>query len=241
MFKHTILIPQINYAYFCPLKIKVMALKAVLAGATGLIGSELLKILLTAPEYDQILVVARKSTGFSHPKLKELLIDFDKLDDHAGEINGHAVFCTLGTTKKKTPDMDTYRKIDHDYPVKLAQLAAKNGVEQYHLISSLGADPKASSFYLRFKGETEENVKLSGVKSIHIYEPSFITGDRKEFRPAEKILLGLFFVVNPLLIGGLKKYRSIPAKTIAQAMFNQSIKNNEGIHVYPSDKIKELA
>lgn len=241
MFKHTILIPQINYAYFCSLYIKGMAYKAVLAGATGLIGSELLNMLLAAPDYDQILVVARKSTGITHPKLKELLIDFDKLDDYTGEIIGHAIFCCLGTTRKKTPDMEHYRKIDHGYPVKLAQLGAQNGVEQYHLVSSLGANSKASSFYLRFKGETEEDVKQSGIKSVHIYQPSFITGDRKEFRLAEKILVGLSFVLDPLLWGSLKKYRSIPAKTIARAMFNQSVKNTEGVFTYPSDKIKELA
>ncbi len=241
MLQHTILIPQINYAYFCPLKIKGMAHKAVLAGATGLIGSELLKILLAEPDYSEVLVVARKSTGVSHSKLSELIIDFDKLDDHANAISGHAIFSCLGTTLNKTPDKNLYRKIDHDYPVKLAQLAAQNGVEQYHLVSSIGANSNASNYYTRFKGETEEDVKASGVKSVHIYQPSLITGDRKEFRLMEKILVGLSVVINPLLVGSLKKYRSIAAKTIAQAMFNQSIKNSEGIFVYPSDKIKELA
>lgn len=214
---------------------------AVLAGATGLIGSELLKILLTESAYDQILVVARKSTGIHHPKLIELIIDFDKLEDYAAEITGHALFSCLGTTRNKTPDKALYRKIDHDYPVKLAQLTAQNGVEQYHLVSSIGANSKSSSYYIRFKGETEEDVKQAGVKSVHIYQPSFITGDRKEFRFMEKIFIGLSFVLDPLLVGSLKKYRSIPAKTIARAMFNQSIKNSEGIFVYPSDKIKQLA
>jgi len=218
-----------------------MAYKAVLAGATGLIGSELLKILLAEPAYDRVLVITRKSTGISHPKLEELIIDFDRLNEHAAEITGHAIFCCLGTTRNKTPDKAVYRKIDHDYPVKLAQLGAKSGVEQYHLVSAIGANSQSSSFYIRFKGETEEDVKQSGVKSVHIYQPSFITGDRKEFRPMEKIFVGLSFVFDPLLVGSMKKYRSIAAKTIARAMFNQSIKNSEGIFVYPSDKIKELA
>lgn len=218
-----------------------MAQKAVLAGATGLIGSELLNILLAEPFYDQVLVLARQGTGINHPKLSELIVDFDKLDDHANAINGYAVFSCLGTTLNKTPDKALYYKIDHDYPVKLSQLAAQNGVEQFHIVSSIGANSKASNYYTRFKGETEEDVKQSGVRSIHIYQPSFITGDRKEFRLAEKIIVGLSFVINPLLVGSLKKYRSIPAKTIARAMFNQSIKKSKGIFVYPSDKIKELA
>jgi uncharacterized protein YbjT (DUF2867 family) len=218
-----------------------MALKAVLAGATGLIGSELLNLLLNTPGYDEVTVVARSSTGIDHQKLKEVIINFDDLDNSANEITGHALFCCLGTTRKKTPDMAVYRKIDHGYPVKFAQLAAANDMDQYHLISAIGANSKSSSYYPRFKGETEEDVKRSGIKNIFIYQPSFITGDRKEYRPLEKILVLLSRIIDPLLIGGLKKYRSISAKIIARAMFNQSLKNNEGIFVYPSDKIKELA
>jgi len=218
-----------------------MALKAVLAGATGLIGSELLNILLHSPAYDQVTVVTRSSTGIVHPKLTEVIVDFDELDKYSNEITGHAVFCCLGTTRNKTPDMSIYKKIDHDYPVKLSELAAKNGVEQYHLVSAIGANSKASNFYTRFKGETEEDVKQSGVKGIFIYQPSLIIGDRKEHRPMEKAFKIISRIIDPLLIGSLKKYRSIQAKVIAQAMFNQSIKNNEGIFVYPSDKIKELA
>jgi uncharacterized protein YbjT (DUF2867 family) len=218
-----------------------MARKAVLAGATGLIGSELLNLLLTGPDYDEVLVIARKSTGIIHTKLTEFIIDFDNIDEYADKVAGHAIFCCLGTTLNKTPDKSIYRKIDHDYPVKLAQLGAQNGVEQYHLVSSLGANSKSSSYYIRFKGEMEEDVKRSGIKSIYIYQPSFITGDRKEFRLMEKIMVGLRVVINPLLIGRLEKYRSIAAKTIARAMVNQSIKNSNGIFIYPSDKIKQLA
>jgi len=137
--------------------------------------------------------------------------------------------------------MGVYRKIDHDYPVKLAELAAKNGMDQYHLVSSMGANSQASSYYLRFKGETEEDVKKAGVKGVFIYRPGFLIGDRKERRPMEKLLKVISVIVDPLLFGSLKKYRSTQAKDVARAMFNQSIKNNEGIFVYPSDKIKELA
>jgi uncharacterized protein YbjT (DUF2867 family) len=218
-----------------------MTHKAVIAGATGLIGSKLLKLLLASEDFGEVLVIARKSTGVVDKKLKELLINFDELDAHADQLTGHAVFCCLGTTKKKTPDMAAYGKIDRDYPIKLAQLAAKNGVEQYHVVSSIGANSSSSNYYTKFKGQMEDGVKASGVKSIHIYEPSFIKGDRQEYRLAEKILLPLFSIINPLLVGSWKKYRSIAATDIAQAMYNQSIKNQEGIFVYPSDKIKELA
>ena len=102
-----------------------MSNKVVVAGASGLIGSKLLNILLLEPRYDEVLILVRKELPIADKKLVQLVIDFDKLDQHAAAISGHAIFCCLGSTKKKTPDLIIYRKIDHDYPLKLAQLAAQ--------------------------------------------------------------------------------------------------------------------
>jgi len=227
--------------YFCKEICLQMAYKAIIAGASGLIGSELLTILLNQPEYAEVVILVRKSTGIQHAKLKERVIDYDLLDSYADEISGHAIFSCLGTTNNKTPDKDIYRKIDHDYPVKLAQLGLKNGVKQFHLVSSLGADAKSTAFYLKLKGETEEDIEKVGLKTVHIYQPSLITGDRKEHRLAEKIMTPIMKVIDPLLFGGLKKYRSIHAQTIAMAMFKQSITNEEGVFIHPSDNIKQIA
>jgi len=241
MFKHAVFNPQNNNAYFCANIIKQVAYKAIIIGATGLIGSTLLDILLKEPEYTEVFVLVRKEIAIKHKKLTQIVVDFDKLDDYADVITGHAIFCCLGTTRKNTPDKNTYRKIDHDYPVKIAQIGAQNGVEQFHIVTALGADPNSSIAYPKLKGETEEDVKKSGIKNIFIYQPSMITGDRKENRPLEKVITVIMRAIDPLLIGRLKKYRSIPAKTIASAMFKQSLTNNEGIFVYPSDKIKQIA
>jgi uncharacterized protein YbjT (DUF2867 family) len=218
-----------------------MPYKAVIAGASGLIGSYLLEILLKASEYDEVVILVRKATGIKDKKLKEIILDFDKLEDYKNDINGHAVFCCLGTTNNKTPDRALYKKIDHDYPVTLAKLAQANGVEQYHLVSSIGADINSSTFYTKVKGETEEDIKTVGLKTLHIYQPSFLKGDRKEFRLMEKILIGLSYIIDPLLTGNLKKYRSIPAKTVAKAMYNESLNKNEGVFTHPSDNIKLIA
>jgi uncharacterized protein YbjT (DUF2867 family) len=122
----------------------------------------------------------------------------------------------------------------------MAQLAKLNGIEQYHLVSALGANSKASNFYLKMKGEIEEAIQKVGLKCLNIYQPSFLTGNRTEHRPMERFFTGLMKFVGPLLIGGLRKYRSIPAETVARAMFNQSLKNEEGVFTYSSDKIKLL-
>ncbi len=218
-----------------------MSNKAIIAGATGLIGSKLLNILLANDEYSHITSLVRKETGVAHHKLNEVVVNFDQLDKYEKEINGHAFFCCTGTTKKKTPNMDKYYEIEHDYPIKLAQLAVKNDMKQYHFVSSIGADKDSSTSYTKFKGQTEDDLQQLHFKTLHIYRPSFLSGDRNESRPMERMIVGLMYVVDPLLIGGLKKYRSIPAQTVAEAMYNESLKNDEGVFIHPSDNIKQIA
>jgi uncharacterized protein YbjT (DUF2867 family) len=218
-----------------------MSNKAVVIGASGLIGSKLLNILLQQPNYDEILILVRKELPITDKKLVQLVINFEKVDEYAASISGDVIFCCLGSTKKKTPDLVEYRKIDHDYPVRLAQLARQNGIKQYHLVSAIGANSKSSNFYTKMKGETEEDIQQVGLKCLHIYQPSVLTGGRKESRPAEQFAIGLMKIIDPLLIGGLKKYRSIPAETVARAMFNESKIKEEGVFIHSSDKIKLLA
>jgi uncharacterized protein YbjT (DUF2867 family) len=134
-----------------------------------------------------------------------------------------------------------YKRIDHDYPVKLAQIASSNNVLQYHFVSAMGANPQSSIFYNRIKGETEEDLKAYSFKALHIYRPSLLTGHRIERRPLEKLFSNAMKLINPLLIGGLRNYQSIPAETVAQAMLNQTLKNIEGIWMYQSNEIKKLA
>jgi uncharacterized protein YbjT (DUF2867 family) len=215
--------------------------KAVIAGASGLIGSHLLDILLQSDYYDEVLALVRKELPISNKKLVQLVVDFEKLNEYKPSIAGHAIFCCLGSTKKKTPDLAIYRKIDYEYPLKLAVLAKENGVKHYHLVSAIGANPEAPNFYTKMKGEVEEAIKQVGIKCLHIYEPSLLTGDRKESRPAERFAIALMKIINPLLFGSLKKYRSIPAETVARAMYKQSLKTEEGTFVHSSDRIKLLA
>jgi uncharacterized protein YbjT (DUF2867 family) len=218
-----------------------MLKKAVIVGASGLIGTELLDILLQSTEYQEVLILIRKEMPINHSKLVQLVINFDELDKWTNAINGHAIFSCLGTTNAQTPDKQQYRKIDHDYPVKLAQIALKNGIKQFHLISAIGANIKASGFYLRLKGQTEHDVEQVGIKTLHIYQPSLLTGRTQKTRAMEQVFSLLMKAINPLLIGGLKKYRSIPAATVARAMYNQSLKNDVGVYIHTTDKIKQLA
>jgi uncharacterized protein YbjT (DUF2867 family) len=209
-----------------------MGYKAIIVGASGLIGSELLMKLLNHAEYDEVLVLVRNELPVKHKKLVQLVLNFDELHQHASSITGDAVFSCLGTTKAKTPDKAQYHKIDHDYPLQIAQLAQANGVKQFHLVSAVGANSKSSAFYIKLKGELEDDLKTVGIESLHIYQPSMLYGDRKEQRSLEKALIGIFKVVDHLLIGGLRKYRSISGKTVANAMYKNSLKAAPGIHTH---------
>ena len=217
-----------------------MAFKAVIAGASGLIGSNLLNILLNAAEYNEVLVIVRKELSLQHKKLVQLIIDYDDLDQHANAISGHAIFSCLGTTNKQSPDKSQYRKIDHDYPLQLAQLAKKNGVNQFHVVTSLGANKNSSTFYLKLKGELEYDLQKTGLKTLHIYQPAMLMGERQRNHILEKIATGIFKLIDPLLIGGLKKYRSIKGETVARAMFKKSLESATGTFIHVSDKIKQI-
>lgn len=218
-----------------------MQYKAVIAGASGLVGSILLEQLLNHPNYNEVLVLVRKKLNVEHKKLRQLVVDFDRLDDYRSHTNGYALFCCLGTTQSKTPNLKIYRKIDHDYPLQLAKIGAKNSMQQFHFISSLGADAYSFAFYSKLKGETEDDLKVVSLPCIYIYQPSLLTGNRQEKRFVEKFATIVFKLLDPILTGKFEKYKSISAETVAKAMVNQSLKNNFGIFTYPSDQIKKLA
>ena len=214
-------------------------MKAVLLGASGLIGSSLLGQLLASPHYSEVLVLVRKPLNQQHPKLKVLVVDFDKLNDYAENLKTDVVFCCLGTTKKKTPDQENYRKIDYQYPLDMGWIAYTNGAAQYHLVSSLGANPQSSIFYSRLKGEVERDLKTIPFKTIHIYRPSLLDGEREESRLGERLMIYAMRALNPLLIGSLKKYRSIRIDRVAAAMLNQSLVDKRGIFIHQSDQLLE--
>jgi len=217
-----------------------MGKTAIIAGASGLIGSNLLQILLAADGYDHILAIVRKRLPIDHKKLKQLVIDLDRLDDKAAEITGDVIFSCFGTTKAQTPDKVLYRKIDHDYPVKLAQIGLKNGVKQFHLVSAVGANASSSTFYLQLKGETEQDLVKVGIPSVYIYQPSMLRGRKDNTRVGEGFFNGLMTVIDPLLFGSLTNFHSIQAADVARAMYNQSIDNEAGTFIYRYNDIIKL-
>jgi uncharacterized protein YbjT (DUF2867 family) len=210
---------------------------ALIAGASGLTGGYLLNLLLESPEYSTVIAYVRKSSGLTHPKLKEMLVDWETLQE---PVAAEDVFCCLGTTIKIAGSQEAFRRVDYDYPLQLAQLQFRGGSQQFLLVSAMGADAESSIFYSRVKGELENALQSIGYNSLHIFRPSFIAGPRKESRPGEKIGLAIFSLLAPLFIGPLKKYAPIQAEHIARAMLRTAQKNEPGMRVYDSADTNEL-
>jgi uncharacterized protein YbjT (DUF2867 family) len=214
---------------------------ALIIGGTGLIGSQLLELLLESKEYATVITFVKRDSGIQHPKLKQHIIDFDKPEDYQNFVVGDDFFCTIGTTIKKAGSQEAFRKVDFEYPKAFATIALQNNVKQFLIISSLGADAHSGNFYLKTKGEIQDFLKNCPFESVSVLQPSLLLGDRKEFRLGEKI--GTFFMklFSFLLIGNLKKYKPIESEAVAKTMFAIAQKNYKGFQVITSDTIQEIA
>lgn len=196
---------------------------ALILGSTGLIGSLLLDKLLKHSDYSKVITIVRKPQQLNHPKIMEIVTDFNSeinLDD-VESID--SIFSCLGTTRKRTPDLHAYRKIEIDIPVQFAQLGNKKGLTKFHYISSVGANATTSNFYLKMKGEAEKALQQENVKQLFLYRPSLLTGNRAEYRLAENISAKILPLFNPFLVGNLSKYKSIEAEKVAQALLENDL------------------
>ncbi len=212
---------------------------AIILGATGLTGGMLLKQLIEDERYSNIKLFSRKSSGISHPKIEEHIIDMVHLRAHAENFTGNDVFCCVGTTNAKTPDKELYHKIDYGIPVSAARLSKTNGIHTFIVISALGADSESRIFYNRTKGEMENAILEFELPKTHILQPSLIGGKREEKRPGEYFFKVLMKIFNPLLFGPLKKYRTIQPETIVSVMIWLANNQFEKKRVI-SDEIKEI-
>lgn len=195
-----------------------MGKTAVILGATGLTGSCVLEQLLAKDEYTLIKLFSRKTCGLEHPKLEEHLGDLFQLEQFSEEFVGDELYVCIGTTKKKTPNTEMYRKIDIGIPVQAANLAKINGIKKIAVVSAIGANDQSSIPYNKIKGEMEKLVVNAEVEQTFILRPSFIAGNRKEQRWMEQIGLKVFKLIQVLFIGKLKKYRAVEASDIAKRM-----------------------
>lgn len=207
---------------------------AVVLGATGLIGGELVDQLLKDDTFTTVRILVRRPVELMHPKLEIRVVDFNNQDDFKNKLGqGDCIFCCIGTTMKNVKgDKKLYRKIDHDIAVHAAQLGIAAGFTTYLLVSAVGANALSKNFYIGLKGETEKDVAATGFKSLYIFQPSFLLGNRKKFRFTEVMLKGVFKGISKLFSGSLTKYKAIEAADVAKAMMTAAKKSETGTHIY---------
>ncbi|GAA4345896.1 oxidoreductase [Hymenobacter saemangeumensis] len=207
---------------------------ALLAGATGLIGSQLLPLLLESERYSKVIVVGRRSLPMLHPKLVQVVTELDQLEKVRLQLIADDVYCCLGTTMKQAGSKDAFYKVDYLYVVTLAALAAGNFAAQFMVVSSLGADTDSAFYYNKVKGEMEEAVRKLPFRAIHIFQPSLLLGERTAPRLGERLGAVVLKVLAPVLLGPLRTYRPIDAGTVARAMLRAAEDDGGGIRVHES-------
>jgi uncharacterized protein YbjT (DUF2867 family) len=216
---------------------------ALVAGATGLVGGFLVRKLLASPAYGRVVVLVRASSGLVHPKLHEIVVNFDRLESSVA-ASGEKVddaFCALGTTIKRAGSQEAFRRVDFDYVVAFAKAAEAAGARQFLLVTAIGSSAKSGIFYSRVKGEAENAVAALGFAATHIFRPGMLLGRRGESRPGEAVAQALTPFVNPLLLGPAAAYRGIDAQTVAASMAEAALRPATGLHVHTYRSMMALA
>lgn len=214
----------------------IISKKALVVGATGLVGNQLLDLLLADKNYEEVKVLVRKPLGRKNPRLVEIIYDFDKPTKEV--VTADDIFCCLGTTMKKAGSKEAFFTVDYEYPMQIARLSLKNGAKQFLIVTAMGADPESTFFYNRVKGEVEEDLRSLGFETVHFLRPSLLLGNRKDKRLGETIGEAVMRFFDPVLIGPLKKYRSIESSKVAKAMLVLAQKAEKGIFVHESTELQ---
>ena len=212
---------------------------AVVIGGTGMVGLQLIDLLIADNRFDKVIVFGRRSTGRQDAKLNEHMINFDEPAEWESLVHGDILFSSLGTTLKQAGGQKAQYRIDHTYQYTFAKTAAQNGIGTYVLVSSAGANPGAAFFYPRMKGELERDIKKLPFASTNIIQPGLLVGERKEERLGEKLGFKILTALNAA--GIFKSYRPVHGRIVAQAMINAGIVATPGTHTFKLNQVFELA
>jgi uncharacterized protein YbjT (DUF2867 family) len=212
---------------------------AIVIGATGLVGRQLVELLLKDSRFAIVKVLARRSLDFNNQKLEEHIIDFDEHDSWKKLVTGDVLYSAMGTTLGQAGSKDAQYKIDFTYQYRVAKIAAANDVKEFVLISAAGASPESKIFYSRMKGELEREVQKLPFETIHILRPGMLSGERAKVRTGEKIGIGILNVLSA--IPGLRKLKPVGGDEVARAMINATFRHVVGIHIYTMGEVLKLA
>lgn len=208
--------------------------KALIIGASGLVGKSLSTQLAQSNLYEKVTVLVRKKLNFDHPKIEQVVIDYNHLDGL--QLNADHIFCCLGTTIKKAGSKEAFKKVDYEYPLQIAKIAEKEHAKLYAIVTAMGASEDSSIFYNKVKGSVEADLAKLNIPSIGIFRPSMLLGDRTESRLGEKIgkvLMKAFDFIIP------DKYKAIHVDQVAKAMVNYAQNPLKGVTITENDAMQD--
>jgi uncharacterized protein YbjT (DUF2867 family) len=191
---------------------------AVLFGSTGLVGRHCLRHLIDSNEYEAVISVGRSNMAEVHDRHRHVTIDFERLEDYDDELSATDVYCCLGTTIRKAGSREAFRKVDREYPRRIAEQAARTGARQFLIVTARGANASSPIFYNRVKGEVERDIGQVDLFGKYVFRPTLLLGDRTERRRGEKLAEKTFEIVKPLMRGPMKEWRPIHADAVAESM-----------------------
>lgn len=207
----------------------------LLVGATGVVGRNALRMALADSRIERIVAPTRRPLD-QHPKLHNPQVDFDRLPVDADWWRVTSVVCAFGTTQAKAGSAEAFRKVDHDYPLQVAQITRRAGANCFALCSSTGADATSRFTYLRTKGELEDDLCKLGFPSVTILRPGFIAGERSDRRPLEIVVGELLRRLQPVIP---KRFRLNPATAVARLLIEGAVANLPGRHIVEAGDIAD--
>jgi uncharacterized protein YbjT (DUF2867 family) len=224
-------------------KLQPQRATAVVAGATGLVGRQLVQLLLDHHGYSRVVILVRKELGIAHPKLEERVISFERLEEEldGSLLQGADVFCALGTTIKQAGSQEAFRRVDYTYPLELGRAARRFGASCFILVTAMGSSVASRFFYSRVKGELERDLTALELPRLVILRPSLLLGHRAESRPGERAAILLSRPLGALMMGPLARYKAIEGSDVALAMLKAARMDGSSLQVLESNAIAKLA
>jgi uncharacterized protein YbjT (DUF2867 family) len=213
---------------------------ALLAGASGLVGSYVLEGLLDAPDFSRVYAITRRPLGRDNARLANRIVQFDKLESQLQGLTCHVAFCCLGSTRREAGSNEEFYKVDVEYVLAFARVARAAGAQRFIVVSSVGADPRSRVFYLRTKGEMEQALAGLGFASVDIMQPGPLYGWRRQIRPLELVAAVIMPLVHPLLMGSQAAKRGISARHVAAAMIGAARSGRKGLYRYTYPAMRAL-
>ncbi len=214
---------------------------ALITGATGLVGRELVDVILASDHYDKIKILTRRELPIKDNRIEEIVMNLDDMEDRKADLGANDYYCCLGTTMRKAGSKENFIKIDHDYPLTLAKIAMEfPEFDQYLIVTAVGANSSSPLFYNEVKGKIEDSLKDLGMKKLHIFQPSLLLGAREDFRILEELAKLFSSILTFFVIGSKKKLWSIKGSEVAKAMLKVAMRDGDGTKTYKPFKIRSL-